>query len=81
MAKEYAVWHGTEIYVDMDQANWYNTYSAAFDAAEKAAEELPEGERMCLGIFEGGDMADFPLELRNENGIVEQWQNGTHYWL
>lgn len=84
MNKEYSVnvRHSDETYFECfiaDKADWYDSYDKALEEAEKEFENQDVVEVM-VAVWEDGDIEDFPLYLRKENGTINQYRNGR-LWI
>lgn len=62
-----------------DKADWYDSYDRALEEAEKEFENQDVVEVM-VAVWEDGDIEDFPLYLRRENGTINQYRNGR-LWI
>ena len=60
-------------------ADWYDTYDAALAAGMEAfADE--EVDEVKVAVFEDGEIEDFPLTLRREDGSIHQYRGGERLW-
>ena len=62
-----------------DMADWCKSYSEAYDAAEKAFEDLDVLEAVVT-VWEDGDVDGTPLRMVREDGNVHQYQGETRLW-
>lgn len=79
MKKEYAVniksVNSDSDWNTADMADWCKSYSEAYDAAEKAFEDLDVLEAVVT-VWEDGT----PLRMVREDGNVHQYQGETRLW-
>ena len=83
MKKEYAVniklvnsdsdWNAA------DMADWFESYSEAYDTAEKVFEDLDVLEAVVT-VWEDGDVDGTPLRMIREDGNVHQYQGEERLW-
>ena len=80
MKKEYAVniesVNSDSDWNTADMADWC---SEAYDAAEKAFEDLDVLEAVVT-VWEDGDVDGTPLRMVREDGNVHQYQGETRLW-
>ena len=67
---------------DFDNAEIYETWNGAFDAAHDAFNDDRVKFVDIYTLDEDGDVLDdFPLTLVREDGAINQYRNGEHLWL
>jgi hypothetical protein len=67
---------------DFDNAEIYETWSEAFDAAHDAFDDDTVKFVDIYTLDEDGDVLDdFPLTLVREDGTINQYRNGERLWL
>ena len=83
MKKEYAVniksVNSDSEWNTADMADWYESYSEAYDAAEKAFDDLDVLETVVT-VWEDGDVDGTPLRMIREDGDVHQYQGEERLW-
>ena len=83
MKKEYAVniesVNSDSDWNTADMADWCKSYSEAYDAAEKAFEDLDVLEAVVT-VWEDGDVDGTLLRMVREDGNVHQYQGETRLW-
>ena len=83
MKKEYAVniesVNSDSDWNTADMADWCKSYSEAYDAAEKAFEDLDVLEAV-VAVWDGGDVDGTLLRMVREDGNVHQYQGETRLW-
>lgn len=84
MKKDYAVnmktLNSDDNWKTADLADWFDSYSAAFEAAEKAFEETPEILETVLTVWVNGEVDGEPLHMVLEDGNINQYQGGIMLW-
>lgn len=85
MKKDYAVniktLNSDNDWETADMADWFDSYSAAYEAAEKAFEENPEILETVLTIWVDGEVDSNPLHMVLEDGAIHQYQGGERLWV
>ena len=67
---------------DFDNAEIYETWSEAFDAAHDAFDDDTVKFVDIYTLDEDGDVLDdFPLPLVREDATINQYRNGERLWL
>ncbi|ERI74020.1 Uncharacterised protein [[Clostridium] symbiosum] len=83
MKKEYAVnielVNSDSEWNTADRADWYESYSEAYDAAEKAFED-PDVMEAHVSVWEDGEIDDSPLRMVREDGDVRHYKGETLLW-
>lgn len=81
--KEYAMnvryTNGGSDWNEADNADWFETWEEAFEAAEEAFSDQ-EIEEAMITVFENGDVEGSPLHMIREDGDIHQYQNGERLW-
>ncbi len=81
--KEYAVniryKNSDEDWEQNDNADWFETWAEAFEAAEESFSDS-EVEEVKITTFEDGEVVGSPLYMLLEDGSVHQYQNGERLW-
>lgn len=80
MKKQWAVWTGA--WEDNDTPEWYTDHDTAFDAWNKLAQTIPDGESAYMQRFDkDGDVdEDYAHELRREGADVLEYYGGERLW-
>jgi hypothetical protein len=67
---------------DFDNAEIYETWNGAFDAAHDAFDDdTVKFVDICTLDEDGDVLDDFPLTLVREDGTINQYRNGERLWL
>lgn len=64
---------------EADQADWFEAWNDAFEAAEGEFEDA-EVEEVMLAVYEDGDIVNSPLHMVREDGGIHQYQDGERLW-
>lgn len=83
MKKEYAVnielVNSDSEWNTADRADWYESYSEAFEAAKKAFDD-PDVVEANVIVWEDGEVDGTPYRMVREDGNIYHFQGETRLW-